>query len=133
MALALDQLGDERRPGMPMVLLDAGNPAHEIGPDIAVHVSHVDIDDAHRHAGDPGCTVGADLLFERAFARQHRVGRPGVTLLQDRPGRKAGFALTAGNRVDKPRDGAAVGVGKLVEREHRSRRALREHLDGVFG
>jgi hypothetical protein len=49
---------------MAVMLSDARDGAHEIGRYVAIHVSDVNVDDAHRHAGDPGRSVGADLFLQ---------------------------------------------------------------------
>ena len=69
MNIGCDQGANERRPSVPIVSLDCGNLPEGRLIDVSVDPGYINIDDSHRHSGEPLTAVRPNFFFERTFAR----------------------------------------------------------------
>ena len=99
----LDQRLDEGWPGVAVMALDFADAVQCFGIDLAIDTGDIDIDDPHRHSGEPFAAVAADFLLQAAFARQDGEGRPGVGVA------KAGVCVHA-----RLTDAAGDGIDHLA-------------------
>ena len=70
------QCANECRPGVTIVVVNFIDGAERFGTDLPIDPGHIDIDDPHRHSGEPFATIRPYLLLQAAFAREHREGGP---------------------------------------------------------